>query len=221
MKIAKYILLIINIVFVVVISSAEQKGMREIFDRIIFPHKPIASSELREKGLPRDFYSAKRAFDDDIATAWVEGVEGDGIDEYIIFNLSYLQESDNFIKEKNKHIEVELTIINGVAKNRKIWEENNRVKKALLEVYEAGVSIRQIDPYIISKQEPILNKTFTIDMKDDIKPQKYLLRFRPIQSLESGTFVCIGKLIIKEVYPGTKYKDTGISEIQVKVLTED
>ena len=197
---------------------AQGKTLRQIFDYIILTGEPIASSELKEKGMPKDFYSAKKAFDDKIETAWVEGAEGDGINEYIMFYLIFGDHYPTYKEYKKKDIEVKITIINGVAKNKRIWEMNNRIKKAELEIYEAVVDIRQIDPWIVCAQEPILNTTFILNIKDDMKPQKFLLKFKPKQlgiAKDIESFLCIGKLIIKEVYPGTKYKDTGVSEIKI------
>ena len=215
-------------IIIIVLSTlvvAQGKTLRQIFDYIILTDEPIASSELKEKGMPKDFYSAKKAFDDKIETAWVEGVEGDGIGEYILFGFNFISTAryEDF-EDKNKYLEIEITIINGVAKNKKIWEMNNRIKKAELEVYEARVSVRQEDPWIICDQDPILNTTFILNLKDDMKPQKFLIKFLPKQKYEknlANSFLCIGKLIIKEVYPGTKYKDTGISEIKASRIDDN
>jgi len=223
MRFLKLFIIIILLLSTLVVI-AQGKTLRQIFDYIILTKEPIASSELKEKGMPKDFYSAKKAFDDKIETAWVEGAEGDGINEYIIFYLFFGGPYPSYDDYINKDIKVEITIINGVAKNKRIWEMNNRIKKAELEIYEASVNIRQIDPWIISKQEPILNTTFILNLKDDMKPQKFLLKFKPKQlgiAKDIESFLCIGKLIIKEVYPGTKYKDTGISEINARRIDED
>jgi len=207
-------------------GGTKQKNLKEIFDHVIYTGEPIASSELIEKGLPKDYYSAKKAVDGKVETAWVEGVEGDGIDEYIYFKLevdSFPWYGD-FDTKDNKYIEFEISIINGIGKNKKLYEKNNRIQKAVLEVYEARVVIRQIEPWIISEQEPILNSTFNINLKDDIRPQKFIIKIRPKQGYDenlSNFFTFIGKLIIKEVYAGTKYRDTGISEIKTKRLDID
>ena len=224
MKLLKSFNIMIILLGSIILVSAQGSNLRQIFDYIILNMEPVASSELKEKGLPKDFYSAKKAFDGKIETAWVEGVDGDGINEYIMFYLLFRGPYPTYDEFKDKDVKVEITIVNGVAKNKKIWEMNNRIKKAELEVYEAIVSIRQIDPWIISEQEPILNTTFTLNLKDDIKPQKFLIQFKPKQlgiADDIDSFVCIGKLIIKEVYPGTTYKDTGISEIDINRIDDD
>jgi len=224
MKLLKSFNIMIILLGSIILVSAQESNLRQIFDYIILTKEPVASSELKEKELPKDFYSAKKAFDGKIETAWVEGVDGDGINEYIMFYLLFRGPYPTYDEFKDKDVKVEITIVNGVAKNKKIWEMNNRIKKAELEVYEAIVSIRQIDPWIISEQEPILNTTFTLNLKDDIKPQKFLIKFKPKQlgiADDIDSFECIGKLIIKEVYPGTKYKDTGISEIDINRIDDN
>ena len=225
MKLLKAFNIMIILLGSIIQVSAQGSNLRQIFDYIILNMEPVASSELKEKGLPKDFYSAKKAFDGKIETTWVEGVDGDGINEYIMFDLLFRGPYPTYDEFKDKDVKVEITIVNGVAKNKKIWEMNNRIKKAELEVYEAPITIRQIDPWIISEQEPILNTTFTLNLKDDIKPQKFLLKIRPkklgITENKNSFFTCIGKLIIKEVYPGTKYKDTGISEIDINRIDDN
>ncbi|MCX8125448.1 MAG: hypothetical protein N3F66_14965 [Spirochaetes bacterium] len=206
------------------ITSGKQKDIREIFDHIVYTDEPIASSELVEKGLPKDFYSAKKAIDGNKDTAWVEGIEGDGIGEYIMFNLNFGSIPSYGDFDNNKFIIVDIIIVNGVAKNEKLFKMNNRIKKATLEVYESEVSIRQIDPWVVSEQVPILNSTFEIELKDIFEPQRFRIRFKPKQKPLHGpvsSFLCIGKLIIKEIYPGTKYKDTGISEIKARRIDEE
>lgn len=225
MKLLKSFNIMMILLGSIILVSAQGSNLRQIFDYIILNMEPVASSELKEKGLPKDFYSAKKAFDGKIETAWVEGVDGDGTNEYIMFDLLFRGPYQTYDEFKDKDVKVEITIVNGVAKNKKIWEMNNRIKKAELEVYEAPITIRQIDPWIISEQEPILNTTFTLTLKDDIKPQKFLLKIRlkklGITENKNSFFTCIGKLIIKEVYPGTTYKDTGISEIDINRIDDD
>lgn len=219
-----YFILVV-IIFSIAITSGQQKNIREIFDHIVYTDEPIASSELIEKGFPRYFYSAKKAVDGKIETAWVEGVEGDGIGEYIMFNLNFASiPSYEDFENNNRYVIVDIIIINGVAKNQNIFKMNNRIKKATLEVYEAEVAIRQIDPWVVSKQEPILNSTFEINLKDTMEPQRFKIKFKPKQKPISGSlssFLCVGKLTIKEVYPGTKYKDTGVSEIKARRIDDE
>ncbi|MCX8009337.1 MAG: hypothetical protein N3A54_06625, partial [Patescibacteria group bacterium] len=96
--------------------------------------KVQASSFLIEKGMPKDYYSPQKAFDGNINTAWVEGVEGDGIGEYILFYVPIKNS-----RYDSKPAKINLSIINGYAKNEHLYKINNRVKEFCLEIYEAPV----------------------------------------------------------------------------------
>lgn len=73
-----------------------------------------ASSEL--KASKSYSYGPAHVADDKAKSAWVEGVKGDGINEYIVVNLS---KPTTLIK---------LSIINGFA-HKKYWAMNNRVRQ--------------------------------------------------------------------------------------------
>ncbi|MCK5459674.1 hypothetical protein KAI52_01000 [Candidatus Parcubacteria bacterium] len=78
----------------------------------------MSSSHLVEDEIG---YYACKAVDGDKKTAWVEGVVGSGIGEWIS-NLDslYLSESINYQKVK---------IFNGFGESEELWRKNNRVKK--------------------------------------------------------------------------------------------
>ena len=77
--------------------------------------------------LPSDKYSyqAEQAFDADHDTAWVEGVEGQGIGEYLEYEFAGGCPRITTVK-----------IMNGYVKNDTAWRENSRVKK--LKMYYQG-----------------------------------------------------------------------------------
>jgi len=110
-------------------------------------------------------------------TAWVEGVSGDGIGEWIEFYF------------KNSAPVTTLMISNGYVKNQKSYEENGRVKKLKL--------------YINGKVYGFLN------LKDVCSEQRF--EIEPIKFEKEK--ICVLRLEIVEVYKGTKYDDTVISEI--------
>jgi hypothetical protein len=58
-----WVLMVLMIVVGNMKGNAQQKSLRDIFDHVIYTGEPIASSELVERGLPGDFYSAKKAVD--------------------------------------------------------------------------------------------------------------------------------------------------------------
>lgn len=87
-------------------------------------YKVNASSELKSDSYIS--YSATSANDLNYKTAWVEGVEGAGIGEYLEYHF------------KNKSPKVTHIIVsNGYLKSDKAWKNNNRVKS--LKVYINGL----------------------------------------------------------------------------------
>jgi hypothetical protein len=135
----------------------------------------VASSYLSSQG--SSSYRASNINDCNHETAWVEGVKGYGIGEWIEFqDIS----ADGTITAIN--------ILNGYVKNDKAWSENARVKR--LKVYYNG------RPFcILELQNSRSLQTFRLQWAGDCS---YINRLR---------------FEILEVYPGTKYQDTVISEI--------
>ena len=93
----------------------------------------------------------------------------------------------------NNHYE-SLEIRNGYGLSKDLWKKNNRVKKATLE-------------FSNGKKEDIT-------LKDKMDWQRFVLK-KPVDGV---TWV---KLTIKDVYKGTKYNDTAISEINMQGLPID
>jgi hypothetical protein len=120
-------------------------------------------------------YKMSNLGDDNPGTAWVEGKNDYGIGEYIEFK-GYLFANG-------------IGLLNGLQKNRNIYDANSRVKK--LKVYVNG------------------KENCIVELEDKMGVQTF-----QIPGYESGTSEEIFiKFEILEVYPGTKYKDTCISEI--------
>lgn len=132
-------------------------------------------------------YNAKNAADFSYETAWVEGAKGPGIGQYLEYQFS----------PESARVE-EVKIANGYVKSEKAWKENARVKK--LKLYHNG------KPYaILNLKDERTEQVFSVGpfgfnyykIDDDKKPTRpWTLRFE-----------------ILEVYPGTRYTDTAISEI--------
>ncbi len=94
-----------------------------------------ASSTLESSGSNR--YDAINAHDFDWRTAWVEGVEGDGIGE----SLTYVFD---FTSEPNwKRGLTTLLIANGYKKNERVWQANGRVSS--LRVYIDNHSVADVN----------------------------------------------------------------------------
>ena len=144
-----------------------------------------ASSELNPNGSIN--YSHKNAHDLSYKTAWVEGVKGYGIGEYLTYH----------VQPTNPRI-TEIIIVNGYVKSDKAWRENSRVKKLKLYIDNkpyAVLNLKDIKSNQHFKVEPL-----GTSKRDNSEEMKKL----PIWEM---------KFEIIEVYNGDKYDDTAISEI--------
>jgi len=147
-----------------------------------------ASSTLASQGSfdysPNNISSGERS------NAWVEGVEGDGIGEYV--------EVTQMCQDGGEDIETdieftELCIVNGYAATQKNWEENNRVKE--LQMYFD-------DKYV-----------GTLVLEDTIKPQYFDISSLKLKVAngEKAKF----KFEIADVYKGNKYDDTCLTGLLI------
>ncbi len=123
-----------------------------------------ASSELVEtykKG--KKVYSVKYLFDNKINTCWAEGKDGNGIGETITIVV-------------NKWIN-RIGIVNGLAKNKKIFTKNNRVRKvgvSLFIAFTAPGLVSELDYYLYFMKS---SKKISISLKDSRKLQFHDLPF--------------------------------------------
>ena len=132
-------------------------------------------------------YEAKNAHDLSYKTAWVEGVEGYGIGEKLIYHFP----------PENPRI-TKVIIVNGYVKSEKVWRENSRVKKLKMYIDNEPLAILKLEDSRNEQScdfEPIGNSNR--DNWDEMKLDPWW----------TMTFE------ILEVYPGEKYDDTAITEI--------
>ena len=136
-------------------------------------------------------------------SAWAEGVEGAGIGESITYhdcnkwNVSnrweYLGYEEWYRKYENKENPLDgyirytaICIVNGYARDQKIWEENGRVRTLLMYVEDK--------PYAY------------LELEDTIKPQYFTLPWEDIMVADGGEITF--RFVIEDIYPGTVYEDT-------------
>ena len=136
----------------------------------------VASSALKAQGSKS--YKASNVFDRDPETAWVEGVKGHGIGQWIELKNTSIRETGIWCGV------YQICILNGYVKSDKAWRENGRVKR--LKVYCNGKP-----KYIMELQNSRSLQAFDVDFSKGAT-----IRFE-----------------ILDVYPGTKYQDTVITEI--------
>lgn len=135
-----------------------------------------ASSCLKPSG--KFNYNGKNAHDFDHESVWAEGVKGQGIGEYLIYEFAPNCPRITTIK-----------VLNGHVKSEKAWRENSRVK--------------QLKVYYMNQPLAIL------DLEDSRTMQCFEVGTLGRESEKNWTL----KFEIVDVYPGTKYQDTVISEL--------
>ena len=133
-----------------------------------------ASSTLGQQG--KVAYSAGNANDLNHETVWCEGVDGNGIGEYIEYTFSANSPRVTTVK-----------IFNGYVKSLAQWQKNARVKQLMVYYNDTALAQLELED---SRSLQIFN-IGTVGSKDS-----WRLRFE-----------------ILDVYPGTAYEDTVISEI--------
>jgi hypothetical protein len=124
-------------------------------------------------------YVADNVLDGQKETAWAEGAAGDGLGEWIQFNLS-----PGFVVTT-------IGIWNGYQKSAERYYQNARVKSATI-IYADG-----------SRQK--------IYLKDQVGVQTFNPKPGAAESI---------RIVIDEAYPGAKWPDTCISEVDVYLNVE-
>jgi len=171
-----------------------------------------ATSSLKDKKKPQK-YMPDKALDGKLNTTWVEGRKGDGIGEKIAFKVP---------PGKTK-----IRIIPGFA-IKKYFSKNNRVKKARLTIFYArnyfdGGTYCKTKEFAATLacfygQDRIFDEEITF--KDSMEFQEFTIpavikHGKPPAGIKYQKGY-VGVLEILEVYKGSKWKDTCISEIQFK-----
>ncbi|MDE7253558.1 MAG: leucine-rich repeat domain-containing protein [Acetatifactor sp.] len=164
-----------------------------------FDNQATASSELASAS---DRYCADNVVRENRELAWAEGAEGAGIGEYIVYNQTVC--TQGLIESSGKSIirwgfycddgyidYTQLCIVNGYARDAKVWQENGRVKTLMMYVYD--------HPYARLELEDTINPQYFTIPQGDIR----------VANGEEVTF----KFVIEEIYPGTMYEDTCITGI--------
>ncbi|WP_420455236.1 NADase-type glycan-binding domain-containing protein [Rubrivirga sp.] len=141
----------------------------------------VASSHLSPQGANR--YDADQLDDASAQTAWVEGADGPGVGESVVFRLIGDPEHDVGAVGLWG-----LRVVNGYGKSEAAWRENGRVRTALLLVNGWPAA--------------------RIELADTMLMQSVSLPDGPL--VRAGDVVT---LVVTDVYPGDLYEDLAISEI--------
>ena len=156
--------------------------------------KPSASSTLANQG--SFSYDVQNIDDLDLKTAWIQGKNDFGIGESFSFRMDYSASHSGYAKVYNFAGMIEA--FNGYCKTEKGWKENSRIKTLKLTLNNTPICL--------------------IELVDTWKYQKIDLRkfFKePIHFPNAPFEISDGDVLtfeIMDVYKGTKYKDTALSE---------
>jgi hypothetical protein len=174
-------------------------------------------------------YGPHNLLDADPATAWVEGVDGDGIGESVTI-------------EAGETLEEAIIIRNGYQKSQALFNANSRVKKLRLTLFAGFMipgDVTELYAYfsVVPFGEPVeieledksgiqwIEMPFDLEAAAEFKEQKHGVflreaasRIEEIQANSEGfdpepKFRYFLKCEILEVYKGSKYDDTCISDI--------
>jgi len=149
-----------------------------------------ASSYLMSKDTTIN-YLPENAGDLSFKTAWIEGVKGYGIGEYLTYHF----------RPSSPRI-TRIIVANGYVKSEKAYRENSRVKKLKLYIYNKPFAI-------LNLKDTLCEQIF--DFKPIGQRSDKNTNWEKIEKEEMPEWTM--KFEILEVYPGDKYDDTAISEI--------
>lgn len=152
-------------------------------------YETIISSELPANG--NNTYGIEALSDDDIRTAWVEGVKGYGIGESITFRFGYTAARTTSVN-----------IMNGYAKSEATWKNNSRVKT--FNVYDDDKLIMTVNLHDIMAWQQ-----FELPYPFPNRPDNYDHFSNDAQ--KDSEKINELKFVITDVYKGDKYDDTAIS----------
>ncbi len=147
-----------------------------------------ATSELKAQSVDGMTYSPKNVCDGDFSTPWVEGVDGVGKGEQITIKLD------------SPHEITTLSLYNGILKTQRRCMINGQVKK--IEIDWGNGNKQIVDTEIASFPE-----TDDAIRISDLRPTIV----QPDKSCTTDTIT----ITILEAVRGSKYEDTGISEIKI------
>ncbi len=170
------------------------------------------------QGTNRYNYEISNISDSDISTAWVEGAEGDGVGEYVYIPIFRKETNSSFRYNKKNDIKITFSIFNGFCKSSELFYKNNRIKTAKITIFVIPMTTEQDGypsfPYEDEENEILLTKV--IELKDIIESQTFEEKINIYNSnYQYDTPFVLLKFEIIDVYKGTKYDDTCISEINV------
>jgi hypothetical protein len=146
-----------------------------------------ASSSLESQG---DTYGPEMMTDGLARTAWIEGRDDYGEGEFVTFTFNFTRRHQDF-PESDSMMWYGFYVMNGYCKNENTWNANSRVKT--LKLYYNAEPI-----YIIEFHDVMFLQWVAVPGLDWVRHNDSI------------------RIEILDVYPGTKFFDTAISEFMPK-----
>ncbi len=140
-------------------------------------------------------YRPSNTIDRNHRTAWVEGVRGHGVGEWIDLSLEPPSTDAGATLAL-----LGVVVLPGFAKNAFMFVRNDRPRALRAEVTCA------------SDGDPPARRAFRLRLRDACRPQ--LFRFDDLDRIALRGH-CAVRLTIESVYAGTHYKDTSIAEVRL------
>lgn len=129
-------------------------------------------------------YAASNAHDSKLDTAWVEGKKDYGIGESITFTF------DRKSLDKDEYTVRGFSMANGYVKTKKLWGDNSRIKK--MKVFADGKAVAIVKLADVYGFQIVRIPEISLSRKRD-------------------TAI---RLEILEIYPGSRFNDTSLSEVE-------
>ena len=217
----KKIFILMAMIFQMVCAFADEMLIRKAIEDMhssVLVEKPwlsARSSALVENANKPDEFEWDNLKDNDVTTCWCEGVRGPGINEYVLMFIDHENglEFDYGRAQRFKNIKCHLEINNGFCKGQDLFVKNNRVKTCRIEIYDTPEVYGQYETFI--RADPVKIYDSVLELADTSETQEFefFIKLRE-DNIYAGAIVLM-QLTILDVYPGTDYDDTCISEIKV------
>lgn len=149
-------------------------------------------------------YSPSKAYDGQKHTVWSEGAAGDGVGEIVLLPID---------------LSKPIRIWNGMAKSKRLFQKNNRIKRARIYFLVPGDIVTESEGVYYFKNLKVV-ETHEIQLTDTFGSQKLAVpplakskmpdQFRNYNGVLPTTVIGIE---ILSVFQGSQYGDTVISEV--------
>ena len=215
----KKIFILMAMIFQMLCAFADEmlirKAIEDMLSLVDEPWLSALSSALVENAGKPDEFEWVNLSDNDVATCWCEGVRGPGINEYVLMYIDHENGLElNYQRaQRFKNIKCHLEINNGFCKSQDLFVKNNRVKTCRIEIYDTPRVHGQYKTFI--RADPVKIYDSVLELADTSETQEFefFIKLRE-DNIYAGAIVLM-QLTILDVYPGTDYDDTCISEIKV------